>query len=156
VATPADGAADGAATRPSDDLPTWTQLATPLRVRDVMTRQVTTVPPTMPVQEVAALLGERGLAGVPVVDESGKVLGVVSELDLMSRGGATAGDVMTRQVTSVTEDTDVDEVSRLFVNQRLRRVPVLADGRLVGIVSRSDVLRGVLRAAQAAAPTARG
>jgi CBS domain-containing protein len=137
------------------DLPTWTQVATPLRARDVMTRAVVTVPPTLAVQEVAALLGERGLAGVPVVDDGGQVLGMVSDLDLLGRAGATAGDIMSRQITSVAEDTDVDEVSQLFVNQRLRRVPVLADGRLVGIVSRSDLLRGILRAAQAApAPAA--
>jgi CBS domain-containing protein len=114
-----------------------------------MTCDVVTVPPSMPVQEVAALLGERRLAGVPVVNDAGQVLGMISELDLMSRAGATAGDIMTRQVTSVAEDTDVDEVAPLFVQQRLRRVPVCTEGRLVGIVSRSDVLRGILRAAQA-------
>jgi CBS domain-containing protein len=120
-----------------------------------MTRAVVTVPPTMPVQEVAALLGARGLAGVPVVDEGGRVLGMVSDLDLLGREGTTAGDIMSRQITSVAEDTDVDEVSQLFVSQRLRRVPVLADGRLAGIVSRSDLLRGILRAAQAGPAAAR-
>jgi NADH dehydrogenase len=146
-------AGDGAAARvgaAASDLPTWTQLSTPLRMRDVMTTDVITVPPTMPVRDVAALLGERRLAGVPVVDDGGRVLGMISELDVMSREGATAADIMTRDVTSVAEDTDVDEVSQLFVNQRLRRVPVLAGERLVGLVSRSDVLRGVLRAAQTA------
>jgi NADH dehydrogenase len=141
---------------PASAWPTWAQLATPLRVRDIMTRAVTTVPPTMPAQEVAALLGERRLAGVPVVDDAGRVRGMISEVDVLSRPGATAADIMTREITSVGEDTDVDEVLRLFVNQRLRRVPVLADGRLVGIVSRSDVLRGVLRAAQAAPAAPRG
>ncbi|HLH26261.1 MAG TPA: FAD-dependent oxidoreductase [Chloroflexota bacterium] len=149
AAASADGPAAGS------DLPTWTQLAAPLRVRDVMTRDVVTVPPTMPVQEVATLLDARHLAGVPVVDDAGRVLGMISELDVISRAGATAADIMTRDVTSVAEDTDVDEVSRLFVNQRLRRVPVLAGDRLVGIVSRSDVLRGILRAAQAAPPAPR-
>jgi len=132
------------------DLPTWTQVGTPLAARDIMTREVVTVPPTMAVQELAALLGERRLAGVPVVNEAGQVLGMVSELDLISREGATAGDIMSRQVTSVTETTDVDDVSQLFVSQRLRRVPVLAEGRLVGIVSRSDLLRGILQASPAA------
>ena len=136
------------------DLPTWTQVSAPLVARDIMTREVITVPPTMPVQELAALLGERRLAGVPVVNDAGQVLGMVSELDLISRQGATAGDIMSRQVTSVTETTDVDEVSQLFVSQRLRRVPVLAEGRLVGIVSRSDLLRGILQAGPAAAAAA--
>src|SRR5262249_23674003 len=82
---------------------------------------------------------------------------MLSELDLIGRQGATAADIMSRQVTSVGEDSDVDEVGRLFVNQRLRRVPVVAEGRLVGIVSRSDLLRGVLHAVHAppaAAPAA--
>ena len=124
-----------------------------MRVADIMTRTVTTVPPTLPVRAVAALLAERRLAGVPVVDETGRVLGMISELDLISRAGATAGDIMSRQVTSVGEQTDVDEVSRLFVNQHLRRLPVVADGRLVGIVSRSDLLRGILRAVQGSSAT---
>jgi CBS domain-containing protein len=88
------------------------------------------------------------------VDGAGRVLGMVSELDLISRHGATAADIMTSQVTSVGEDTDLEDVARLFVGQRLRRVPVLADGRLVGIVSRSDVLRGILQAVRAQSATA--
>lgn len=148
---PAAPAPEPAAAVPTGDLPTWAHRAAPLRVRDIMTRVVTTVPPSMPVQQVAALLSERHLAGVPVVDDAGRVLGMVSEVDLIGREGATAGDIMSRQVTSVAEDTDVEEVARLFVNQRLRRLPVVADGRLVGIVTRADLLRGILRAAQSAA-----
>ena len=75
-----------------------------------------------------------------MVDEEGYVLGVVSELDIVSRHGATAADIMSQQVISVTEGTDIDELAHLFVNERIRRVPVLAGGRLVGIVSRSDLL----------------
>jgi NADH dehydrogenase len=146
-------AGDGAAAAAPADLPTWTQVGAPIRVSEIMIRQVTTVPPTMPVQEVAALLDARHLAGVPVVDEDGQVLGMVSDVDLISRGGATAADIMSRQVTSIGEDTDVDEVGRLFVNQGLRRLPVLANGRLVGIVSRSDLLRGILHAVQAPRPS---
>lgn len=106
----------------------------------IMTREVVTIPATMAAREIAALLAVRHLTGVPVVDDAGRVLGIVSELDLISRPGATAGDLMSRQVISVTEGTAVDEVARLFVDQRIRRVPVLAGGRLVGIVSRGDLL----------------
>lgn len=77
-----------------------------------------------------------------MVDDEGRVLGVVSELDVVGRKGATAADIMSKQVISVTESTDVDEVLHLFLNQRIRRVPVLSDGQhLVGIVSRSDLVR---------------
>ena len=107
----------------------------------LMNRDVITVPPTMPVAELAALLAERRISGAPVVDDTGRVLGVVSEVDILGRPGATAGDIMSRGVISVSEDTEIEEVAHLFLNQRIRRVPVLADGRLVGIVSRSDLLR---------------
>jgi CBS-domain-containing membrane protein len=113
-----------------------------LAVGAIMTTNVVTVPETMPVREVAALLAERGLTGVLVVDPAGHVLGVVSEFDLLGRAGTTCGEIMSRQVISVSEETPVDEVAQLFVNHRIRRVPVLAGGRLVGIVSRGDLLRG--------------
>ena len=110
-------------------------------IKEIMTRDVATIPATMPVEEIAALLQERRITGVPVVDDAGQVLGVVSEFDLISRQGTTAGDIMSAEVISVTEETDIEEVARLFVNRHIRRVPVLADGRLVGIVSRGDLLR---------------
>ena len=111
-------------------------------VKEIMTKNVVTVPLEMPVREVGNLLSERNVSGVPVVDDEGRVLGVVSELDVVGRQGATAADIMSKQVISVTEDTDVDEVLHLFLNQRIRRVPVLSGGQyLVGIVSRSDLVR---------------
>ena len=111
-------------------------------VKEIMTKDVITATSTMPVREVANLLSERSVSGVPVVDDEGRVLGVVSELDVVGRKGATAADIMSRQVISVTEETDVDEVLHLFLNQRIRRVPVLSGGQhLVGIVSRSDLVR---------------
>ena len=114
---------------------------TQLLVKEIMTKDVVTVAPAMPVREVAKLLGERDVSGVPVINDEGRVLGVVSELDIVSRKGDTAADIMSKQVISVTEETDVDEVAHLFYNQRIRRVPVLSDGQLVGIVSRSDLLQ---------------
>jgi CBS domain-containing protein len=125
---------------PASDAPAWTQRR-PKYVRDIMTRQVVAIAAALPVQEVAARLHERHVPSAPVVDDEGHVLGMVSELDVLSRPGASAGEVMSRQVISVNEDTDVAEVKELFVNRRLRSVPVLADGRLVGIVSRADLLR---------------
>lgn len=111
-------------------------------VKEIMTEDVIVVPPAMPVREVANLLNERSVSGVPVVDDEGRVLGVVSEVDVVGRQGATASDIMSKQVISVTEETDIDEVLHLFLNERIRRVPVLSDGqRLVGIVSRSDLVQ---------------
>ena len=111
-------------------------------VREIMTKDVVTVPPAMPVREVANLLSERNVSGVPVIDDEGRVLGVVSELDVVGRQGATAADVMSQQVISVTEETDVREVVQLFLNERVRRVPVLSGKQqLIGIVSRSDLVQ---------------
>ena len=125
---------------PASDPPAWTQRRSTY-IREIMTRQVVSVPVKMPVGEVAALLSERHVPSAPVVDDEGHVLGMVSEVDLIRRPGATAGEVMSSRVISVTEDMELAEVKQLFINQRLRSVPVLADGRLVGIVSRADLLR---------------
>jgi CBS domain-containing protein len=140
--------------------------------KDVMTRQVVTVPPDASVPEIAKLLLERRISAVPVVAADGRVLGIVSEGDLIRRpevGGARrrpwwlslltgsgndpaeyvkahggqAADVMTRQVVTVTEDTPAGDIARLLEERRIKRVPVLRRGRLVGIVSRADLLRGL-------------
>lgn len=110
-------------------------------VKEIMTKRVITVPGTMPVSEVAELLNTKKITGLPVVDDQQRVIGVLSELDIISRHGATAADIMSPQVISVTEETDAEEVAQLLTNRRIRRVPVLADGRLVGLVSRSDLVR---------------
>ncbi len=114
---------------------------TSLLARDIMTREVATVSADMPLKTVTDLLHERQVTSAPVVDEHGHVLGIVSELDVLSRPGLTAGAVMSTRVISVTEATDLDEVVQLFSNERIRSVPVLSEGRLVGVVSRADLLR---------------
>jgi Predicted signal-transduction protein containing cAMP-binding and CBS domains len=111
-----------------------------VKVKEIMTAPVITVGRDTTVPEIARLLRSRRVSAVPVVDGGGGVVGLVSEYDLLARRGNTAADVMTTQVISVTEDTDVDEVRHLLVERRIRRVPVLSGGRMVGIVSRSDVM----------------
>ncbi|GAA2886053.1 CBS domain-containing protein [Streptomyces mexicanus] len=111
-----------------------------MKVKEIMTAPVVTVTEDTAVSAVAAVLHGRRISAVPVLDAAGAVVGLVSEYDLLARTGGTAGQVMTQAVISVTEDTDVDDVRHLLVERRIRRVPVLAGGRLVGIVSRSDVV----------------
>jgi CBS domain-containing protein len=110
-------------------------------ISEIMTRDVITVPAAMPVPEVAKILAEKHITGLPVIDEKDNVVGVLSELDIISRHGATAADIMSAQVISVSPDTDAEEVAHLLTNRRIRRVPVLAEGKLIGIVSRSDLMR---------------
>ncbi len=114
---------------------------TAILVGEIMTSRVITVPATLPVQEVAALLRDRQITGLPVVDAEDRVIGVLSDIDIVTRRGQVAGDIMSPQVISVTTETDVESVVAILANRRIRRVPVLADGKLVGIVSRTDLMR---------------
>lgn len=154
-----------------------------MQARDVMTTNVITVSPDTTVQEVAQCLLDRGISAVPVVDGGGKLLGIVSEGDLMRRSetgterkhswwldmvsstqdqareyvkthGTHARDVMTRSVVTVAEDASLEEVATLLEKHHIKRVPVVRDGRVVGIVSRANLLRGLIaKQQQPAAPT---
>ncbi len=141
--------------------------------RDVMTADVVTVTTETAVPEIAALLLKHRISAVPVVDTKGDILGIVSEGDLMHRPeagterrrrswwltlfgdpgdlakefvkthGLRAADVMTREVVTVTDDTPLSTIAQLLEERRIKRVPVVREGRLVGIVSRADLLRAV-------------
>jgi CBS domain-containing protein len=143
-----------------------------MRARDLMTTSVVTLSPDTPVREVARVLAGRGISGAPVVDATGRLLGIVTEGDLIRRlaapadrprrwildlllpaagqaarfaraHGRRACDVMTTDLATVDEDAPVERVANLLEQRRVRRVPVVRDGRLVGIVSRADLLRAV-------------
>jgi CBS domain-containing protein len=151
--------------------------------RDVMTNDLVTVGPEMPVAELAALLAGRGVSGAPVVDGEGALLGVVTESDLLRRlaaggdrppgwlgrlfadstddarryaraHGQRAGDLMTRELATVGPDTPVADIARLFEARDIRRVPVVEGGRLLGVVSRADLLRAILAPPPAETPRA--
>ncbi|HLM09788.1 MAG TPA: CBS domain-containing protein [Thermoleophilaceae bacterium] len=143
-------------------------------VREIMDSEPTTVQPDTPVEEVVALLRGHELPGVPVVDEAGRCVGIVTEADLVLPddqgdlhiphyvnlfGGtvflqplsrfesrlrkafaSTAADMMTRDPDSVTPETSIREAARLIHDTGHNRLPVLDDGRLVGVVTRVDVL----------------
>jgi len=122
-------------------------------VRDIMTTGVVTVRPSTPYQTVAAMLRQHRVSGFPVTGDDGKVVGVVTETDLLGlvagrhhRGHraveqVTAGDLMSRPAVTAGPDDPVKAAARLMRKQRLQRLPVVdRDGRLAGIVSRSDVL----------------
>jgi CBS domain-containing protein len=111
-----------------------------VKVKEIMTAPVVSAEPDTPTADVVQLLTRHRISGVPVIDETGAVVGLVSEYDLLVRQGATVGEVMSATVISVTEDTDVEDVRTLLIDMRIRRVPVVAGQRLVGIVSRSDLV----------------
>ncbi len=113
-------------------------------VRDIMTRDVVTLRPDMPASEAAHILSQRRIHGAPVVDEQGRVVGVLSAMDLIGKSGQTVGELMTKEVIAVQEDTPVTEAGTLMLQHRIRRLPVLRGDRLVGIVTISDVVGAFL------------
>ena len=112
-----------------------------IRVRDIMSRYVVSVTEATPVIEVARILAERRFSGLPVLDCEGRVVGMVSDFDLLARDGETAGEVMSPDVVTVAEDTDIRAARTLMIERRLARLPVFRGNELVGIVSRGDILR---------------
>jgi CBS domain-containing protein len=115
------------------------------RAKDIMTTRVVTVKPSTPIPEAARLLVRRKISGVPVVDEKDKtkVVGILTEADLLAApaGAKTVAEVMRKRVISVSPETPIDEIAAILVKHKIKRVPVLEGGKLVGIVSRIDVLR---------------
>jgi CBS-domain-containing membrane protein len=143
-----------------------------MRAMDVMTSEVMTVSEIATVQAATKLLVEHGISAVPVVDKDNQVIGMVSEGDLLHRAetgterrrswwlemvastnqlageyvrshSGSVKDVMTRDVISVTDETEVADIAILLETNRIKRVPVLRDGRLVGIVSRANLVRAL-------------
>ncbi len=143
-----------------------------MKVRDIMSTKVVTVSPSTTVREIAGLMVEKHVSGLPVLSDSGTLVGMVSEGDLLRRPelgtqkhrrrwvsffsgvdeqareftkthALRAGDVMTEQVIHVSEQTPLGDVVGLMEKHNIKRLPVLSDGKLVGIVSRADLLRAL-------------
>ncbi|MDO5752586.1 CBS domain-containing protein [Arthrobacter sp.] len=112
----------------------------PATAADIMSSPVIAIPGDTAVAEIADLLRANRISGVPVVDDSGHVLGLVSEFDLLAKEGATAASLMTTAVISVSAGTRIADLRHLLIEKRVRRLPVLEDGRVVGIVSRGDIV----------------
>lgn len=144
-----------------------------MQASDIMSTPVISVAPDTPVTDVAALLFEKRISGVPVVDK-GRLVGLVSEGDLLHRHeigtdrpkrsgswwlrlfsaeqtpaeyvkthGRLARDVMTREVETITPDTPVVEIATLLESRGIKRVPVIREGQLVGIVSRANLVQAL-------------
>jgi CBS domain-containing protein len=109
-------------------------------VKEVMTTNVITFHEDTPVEEIALTLTAKRITGGPVISHDGQVVGIVSETDVFSKKGKVARDIMSQHVITVSPDTGIDEAARLLVGERIRRVPVVKRGKMVGLLSRSDVL----------------
>ena len=123
-----------------------------LSARNFMTKNLVTVHPDTQAYDAIVLLLKHEISGMPVVDEAGKLVGILSERDCMKTfmhaqyhtlPTALVKDLMTKEVETVRPDMDILEVAELFVNRRYRRFPVLEGDELVGQISRRDVLRAI-------------
>jgi CBS domain-containing protein len=113
---------------------------------DIMTRKVATIRPEASAQEAAQLLDEKRISGAPVVDAESKIIGIITEADIISkvnRDGLCVADIMSHDVIAISEETPVSEIAALLTERKIKRVPVVCDGKLVGIVSRADIVHAV-------------
>jgi CBS domain-containing protein len=153
-----------------------------MQAKDIMTANVETVTSDTEVSEIARRLIARNVSALPVVDDQNNVIGIVSEGDLMRRSenqterqpswwirvfaepedrardyikshGTSAQDIMSRNVISVSEDTPLAEIAETLERHHIKRVTVLRDGKLVGIVSRANLLQGLVSAGAKSAAT---
>jgi len=114
--------------------------------RDIMTREVITISADAKIHELTKLLAERGISGLPVCDEDGRVIGIVSETDLIGlKNGSRVRDIMSREVICVTDKTPVQKVAAILHGRNIKRVPVLIDNRIAGIISRSDIVAAMAK-----------
>lgn len=114
--------------------------------RDIMTSKVCTIRPEASAQEAAQLLSQKRISGLPVVNPDGKIIGIVTEADIISKvnqEGLLVADIMSHEVIAVEEETSVSEIASLLTKRRIKRVPVVQKGKLVGIVSRADIVNAV-------------
>jgi CBS domain-containing protein len=141
-----------------------------MKICDLMTRGVVSANPTMTLREAAALLVEKRISGLPVVNDKNEVVGVISEADILVKAGGTVsrnrllgwllepdfggrdkihaetvGEAMSAPALTISSHRPVHEAARLMVTEGVNRLPVLEDGQLVGIVTRADVVRAFTR-----------
>lgn len=144
--------------------------------KDIMSKDVITIRKSASIEEIAKLLIEKNISGVPVVDDSNSIIGIVTKNDLIYKdvevkfpsyveflGGIfylesvkhyeeklkkflanSAEDIMTSEVVTINENTDVKEIAEAMVEKGITKLPVIRDNKLVGIVTRGDILKSLL------------
>jgi CBS-domain-containing membrane protein len=150
-----------------------------LKAKDIMTRDVLTVSPETTVEELGRLFMEKGVSGAPVIDADGKIAGIVTENDLISKNSrlhiptilrlfdafiplgtskleleikkmtaTTVGEVCIKKVITINEETGIDEIATIMDDKKIHLLPVLKEGKVVGIVGKKDLIRGLAGEAQ--------
>ena len=148
-----------------------------MKAKEIMSQEVITIGRNTTIEEIAHILTEKNISGVPVVDEDNKILGMVTQKDLLYKdvephfppvveilGGliflkgvkhyneelkklvaTKAEDIMTTKVISVDEEASVEKVAELMVEKDVNRIPVLRNGKVVGIIGRSDIIKYIAK-----------
>jgi CBS domain-containing protein len=111
--------------------------------KDIMTREIITVSPKMTVKQVAMALIKNQIGGAPVAGKNGKIVGIVSEADIVGKKGKDVQAIMSKKVISIAEDTQVEEIARLMTIHKIKRLPVMRGDKMVGIVSRADIVSAI-------------
>jgi CBS domain-containing protein len=145
-----------------------------LKAGDIMTRDVITIEPGATVEELARLLMEKKISGVPVVDPEGNLLGIVTENDLIRKNARlhiptvirlfdafimlgtgkmeaeiknmaarTVDEICTKEVVSISEETTTEEIATIMAEQHIHLLPVVKDGKVIGIVGKADMVRAM-------------
>ena len=114
-----------------------------MNAKDIMTRDIITVSPTMKVKDLAMTLIKNQISGAPVASKDGTIVGVVSEADIIAKKGKDVRSIMSKKVISVAEDASVEEIAQLMTTHAIKRLPVMNEGKLVGIVSRADIVSAI-------------
>jgi CBS domain-containing protein len=99
----------------------------------------------MTIKNLAMTLIKNQISGAPVARKDGKIIGVVSEADIVAKKGKDVKAIMSKTIISVGEDAAVEEIAQLMTTHRIKRVPVMRDGVVVGIVSRADIVSAIAR-----------
>ena len=123
-----------------------------VKIKEIMTRNVITIKPDTSVEVIIKILTVRKLTGIPVVDDDNTLLGIVSEKDLLGLlfkheklENMKAADYMTRDVESFDIEDSLEHVCTFLLDQAFRRVTVVSEGKLMGIISRTDIIAYIYR-----------
>ncbi|MFA6054642.1 MAG: CBS domain-containing protein [Thermodesulfovibrionales bacterium] len=145
-----------------------------LKAKDIMTKEVITVKPETTIEELARLLMKQQISGAPVVDDKGKIVGVVTENDLISKNSrlhiptilrlfdayiplgtskmesdirkmaaSTVEDICTKEIITVDEEASVEYIATIMTEKRIHILPVVREGKLVGIIGKKDMIKGI-------------
>lgn len=145
-----------------------------LKAKDIMTKEVITVKPETTLEELARLLMKQQISGAPVVDDNGKIIGIVTENDLISKNSrlhiptilrlfdayiplgtskmesdirkmaaSTVEDICTKEIITVDKEASVEYIATIMTEKRIHILPVVREGKLVGIIGKKDLIKGI-------------